>query len=134
VTDEVRTWLNGLSPEVRDVVAALRAVVRRTIPEAEESIVWHALSYHRPAVGGRVIGAVCLIAIKKGRVRLDFIHGIRLADPSGLLQGHQRSKRFVPIETTVDAERLEIAVLIQEAATLDPTTWAERATAPDHGG
>jgi hypothetical protein len=63
--------------------------------------------------------------VKRDRVRLEFIHGIRLADRSGLLQGEQLSKRFVPIDTISDAERPEIANLIREAAALDPLQWAE---------
>jgi hypothetical protein len=101
------------------------AVVQRAVPEAEESILWGGLSYHRPDVGGRVKGAVCLIGVKKGKVRLDFIHGIRLADPSGFLQGQLLSKRYVPMETIADTQRPEIEALIREAAALDPTTWAE---------
>ena len=123
---DVRAFLNNLSPETRGVVSALRAVVLRTIPQAEESVVWGSLSYHRPEVGGRVKGAVCQIVVKKGKVRLDFIHGVRLADPSGLLQGKQLSKRYVPIEAGEDIGRPEIADLIREAAALDPTKWAER--------
>jgi hypothetical protein len=133
VDADVRAFLDNLSPEIRGVVSALREVVLRTIPQAEESILWGSLSYHRPDVGGRVKGAVCLIVAKKGRARLDFIHGIRLADPSGLLQGHQLSKRVVPIETAADAERQEIAALIREAAVLDPTVWADPGAAADGG-
>jgi hypothetical protein len=103
---------------------ALRDVVRRAVPEAEESLLWGGLSYHRPQVGGRVKGAVCQIGVKRGKVRLDFIHGIRLADPSRLLQGNRLSKRFIPIESAADAERPEIAALIREAAALDPNAWA----------
>ncbi len=117
---EVSAFLNSLPPDVRDLVSSLRAAVRRAVPEAEESVLWGGLSYHRPQVGGRVKGAVCQIVVKRGRVRLDFIHGIRLADPSGLLQGDQVSKRFVPIATAADAERPEIAALIEEAAAVDP--------------
>lgn len=126
---DVKAFLNCLSPEVRDIVLALRTVVRRIIPQAHESIVWGSLSYHRPDIGGRVKGAVCLIVIRKGKVRLDFIHGFRLADPAGLLRGQQVSKRFIPIETSEDAERPEIAVLIRQAATLDPTEWGDSAPA-----
>ena len=86
-------------------------------------LLWGGLSYHRPQVGGRVKGAVCQIVAKRDKVRLDFIHGIRLADPCSLLQGNRVSKRFVPIETVKDAERPEIADLIREAATLDPNKW-----------
>lgn len=130
---DVRTFLDNVPPEARELVSALRTVVRRTIPQAEESIVWGSLSYHRPDVGGRVKGAVCLIVVRRDQVRLDFIHGIRLADPSSLLQGRQVSKRFVRIKTVADLERPEILALIREAAALDPTRWAE-ANAPAAGG
>jgi hypothetical protein len=99
-------------------------VVRRTVPHAEESLLWGSLSYHRPQVGGRVKGAVCQIVVKGDQVRLDFIHGIRLADPCGLLQGDGVSKRFVPIGAVADAERPEVTALIREAAALDPAAWA----------
>jgi hypothetical protein len=121
---DLREFLDPLSPETREVVLALRNVVRRTVPEAEESLLWGGLSYHRPEVGGRVKGAVCQIGVKKGQVRLDFIHGIRLAATSGLLQGDRLSKRFVPIGTVADADRPEIAALIRKAAALDPRKWA----------
>jgi hypothetical protein len=120
---DLRALLDGLSPETRELVLALRNVVRRTAPDAEESLVWGSVSYHRPEVGGRVKGAVCQIVAKRGRVRLDFVHGIRLADPNGLLQGERVSKRFVPIETVADAERPEVAALVLEAAGLDPREW-----------
>jgi hypothetical protein len=103
-------------------------VVRRIVPHAEESLVWGGLSYHLPQVGGRIKGAVCQIVAKNGQVRLDFIHGIRLADPSGLLQGDRVSKRFVPIGTVADAERPEIAALIREAAALLQSIVQEKAS------
>jgi len=121
---DLKALLDGLSPEARQLVLALREVVRRTAPQAEETFLWGGLSYHRPHVGGRVKGAVCQIVAKGGDVRLDFIHGIRLADPRGFLQGDRVSKRFIPIRTIADAERPEVAALIREAAALDPTDWA----------
>jgi hypothetical protein len=121
---DVTEFLDTVAPETRELVVALRNVVRCTVPQAEESVLWGGLSYHRPEIGGRVKGAVSQISAKQGRVRLDFIHGIRLADPCGLLQGDQKSKRFVLISTIADAERPEIADLIREAAALDPTKLA----------
>jgi hypothetical protein len=118
---DVIRFLERLPPGVRRIVRALRAVVRRIVPYAQESVLWGSLSYHRPNLGGRVKGAVCQIVVKDGRVRLDFIHGVRLADPHGLLQGDRKSKRFVPIETQADARRLELAELVAEAAALEPT-------------
>lgn len=122
--DEVKAFIDGLAADPRKLVLALRKVIRRTLPEVEESFVWGGLSYHRPEIGGRVKGAVCQIVAKRGQIRLDFIHGVRLADPHGLLQGDQVSKRFVPIGTVADAQRPEIVTLIREAASLDPATWA----------
>jgi hypothetical protein len=121
---DLKAFLDAFAPGARELILVLRDVVRRTVPHAEESLLWGSLSYHRPQVGGRVKGAVCQIVVKGGQVRLDFIHGIRLADPCGLLQGDGASKRFVPIGTVADAERPEIANLIREAAALDPTEWA----------
>jgi hypothetical protein len=120
----VMAFLDALAPETRELVRALRNMVRCTVPHAEESLLWDGLSYHRPEVGGRVKGAVCQIGVKRGQVRLDFIHGIRLTDPCGLLQGDRKSKRFIPISSITDAERPEIAAWIREAAALDPTQWA----------
>jgi hypothetical protein len=121
---DLKAFLDALAPGTRQLVSALRDVVRRTVPHAEESLLWGGLSYHRPEVGGRVKGAVCQIGVKGDRVRLDFIHGIRLADPCRLLQGDRLSKRFIPIGTVADAERPEVVALIREAAALDPEAWA----------
>jgi len=121
---DLQAFLDGLSPEARQLVSALRNVIRRAAPQVEETLLWGGLSYHRPEVGGRVKGAVCQIVAKRGEVRLDFIHGIRLADPGGLLQGKLVSKRFIPIRAVADAARPEVAALIRQAASLDPTKWA----------
>jgi hypothetical protein len=118
-----KAFFDSLSPEEQDLVEALRDVVRHAVPQAKETVLWGGLSYHRPEVGGRVKGAICMIEAKRGRVQLAFIHGIRMADPHGLLQGKQLSKRQVPIESVADAQRPEIAALLRAAATLDPTTW-----------
>lgn len=123
-------FLDGLNATDRKIVLALRNVIAKVIPTVEESILWGGLSYHRPWVGGRVKGAVCQINAKHGKVRLDFIHGVRLRDPHGLLQGKLISKRFVPMGSPAEAERPEIADLIRDAAELDPTLWAETGTAP----
>ena len=117
---DLKAFLDALRPDTRRLVLALRDVARRTVPHAEESVLWGGLSYHRPQVGGRVKGAVCQIVAKGDKVRLDFIHGVRLADPCGLLQGNRVSKRFVPIGSVADAGRREVADLIRDAAALDP--------------
>ena len=118
-TDEVRAHLGSLPPKPREIVLALRDVVRRTVPDAEETVLWGGLSYHTPWIGGRVKGALCQITVKRGEVRLEFIHGVRLADRANLLRGDRLSKRYVPIGSSAEAQRPEIVNLIREASTLD---------------
>jgi hypothetical protein len=64
------------------------------------------------------------IVTRRGAVRLDFIHGIRLSDPQQLLQGDARSKRHILIRDVADAGRPEIAEPIREASELDPSEFA----------
>jgi hypothetical protein len=119
VAPDVRAHLDSLSAEHREIVLALRGVVRRSVPDAEETVLWGGLSYHTPWIGGRVKGALCQITAKRGEVRLEFIHGVRLADPANLLRGDRLSKRCVPIGSSAEAQRPEIVSLIREASTLD---------------
>jgi hypothetical protein len=121
----VKQFLDTLPVSCRAVVRALRGVIRSAAPHAAESVVWGALSYHRPAVGGRVKGAVCQVVVRAGRVRLDFLHGVRLTDPYRLLAGTAKSKRHVAIATAADARRPGVAALIRESADLDPDSWPD---------
>jgi hypothetical protein len=66
-----------------------------------------------------VKGAVCLISIKSGEVRLEFIHGVRLADRARLLRGTGVSKRYAPIASASQAEVREIAELIRDASAVE---------------
>ena len=99
----------------------LRRVVRANAPQVVETVIWGALSYHRPRTGGRVAACVCQIVVRRGQVRLDFVRGSWLPDPCGLLRadGGRKYKRFVPIRTLVAAQRPELAELVRTAAELD---------------
>ncbi len=113
---EIQTFLRELPPGVRALVEALRSVVREVAPEAEESILWGGLSYHPPQVGGRVKGTICQIGTKGGEVRLEFIHGVRIPDPDGILRGNRVSKRYIPIHSIAEARHPRVADLVRKAA------------------
>jgi hypothetical protein len=115
----LQAFLDSLTPAEREIVDALREVVRQTVPDAEETFLWGGVSYHTPWIGGRVKGALCQISAKSDKVRLEFIHGIRLADPAGLLRGDRLSKRYVPVCSTAEARRPEIVALIREASVVE---------------
>ena len=116
---DVGAFFARLSPEARRIAMALRDTVLENAPGVAETLLWGALSYHRPAVGGRVKGAVCSIDCKRGGVRLEFIHGIRLSDPTRMLRGKRISKRSVLV-CAIDAARSPaLAALVREAAALE---------------
>jgi hypothetical protein len=120
---EVERFLSFTRPEIREIALELRNLVALTRPEATERILWGGLSYHDSAKGGPVKGAICQIELKGDRVRISFIHGARLRDPSSLLTGERLSKRSVSIDSFEQAPWNEIRSLIEEAAALDPSTF-----------
>ena len=121
---EVQAFLADLSPEQRRLVAALRLLIRQTAPETDETILWHSLSYHRPNLGGRIKGAVCLITPRSGCVHLGFIHGSALSDPLRLLHGAGKAKRFVALRRITDIDQRALGDLVKAAAEYDPRNTA----------
>jgi hypothetical protein len=117
----VRQFLAGVPPNVREIVKALRALVLAAAGPTTESLLWRSLSYHRPELGGRVKGAVCLITPKSDHVELGFIHGALLPDPGHVLTGVRRSKRVVRV-TAPAGVRHDKALhdLIRAAAEIRP--------------
>jgi hypothetical protein len=122
--NDIGAFVAGLSQQQRQVFAILRRLIRRAAPEAEETVLWGSLSYHRPDFGGRIKGAVCLITPRTDCVHLGFIHGAALSDPLGVLQGTAKVKRFVPIERVEDIDQDTLIALIRESANYDPRKTA----------
>jgi hypothetical protein len=117
---DLEVFVAGLSRQQRQVVARLRRLIRQAAPEAEETVLWGSLSYHRSSFGGRIKGAVCLITPRTDGVHLGFIHGAVLRDPLGLLRGTAKVKRFVPIQRAEDIDEDALTDLIRESARYDP--------------
>ena len=118
----VTDWLAKLPADQLQIVVALRRLIRAIAPEAKETVLWNSLSYHRPSLGGRIAGAVCLISRKGECVHLGFIHSAVLPDSHRLLQGTGKAKRFIPIRKIQEVRRAELRSLIQAAAGHDPRT------------
>jgi len=121
---DVGVFLAGLSRQQGRIVKRLRHLVRRVVPKADETVLWRSLSYHRPSFGGRIKGAVCLITPRPDCVELGFIHGAALSDPSQLLHGAGKAKRFVPLQQLQDIQEEALSALIRAAAQYDPRSAA----------
>ena len=117
---DVERYLSLKHPNVRDSALELRNLVAEVCPHATERILPHGLSYHNATKGGPVKGAICQIELDSNSIRLSFIHGVRLKDPSSLLRGDRKSKLFLKIDDFEEAPWEEIRKLIEEANALDP--------------
>lgn len=120
---DVERFLTYTRPDIQEIVLELRDLVWQVCPDATERILWGGLSYHNPAKGGPVKGAICQIEIEKDRIRLAFIHGVRLTDPQGLLRGNRRSKRYLEVKSFESAPWDDMRELIREAANLDSAAF-----------
>ena len=95
-------FLDGYSPEIRDLAERLRDVVRKAVPEAIERvrIGWRIIGYDIP-LGGRRTRYFAFVAPEPGHVHIGFESGIWMTDPDGILRGaHLKLKkvRFVTFE------------------------------------
>jgi len=117
---DVERYLSRKNPKVRDIALELRNLVAEVCPQATERILSGGLSYHNAAKGGPVRGAICQIEFGDASIRLSFIHGVRLKDPSSLLIGERKSKLFLQIDDFEEAPWEEIRKLIEEANALNP--------------
>ena len=121
---EIERFLRLAPPRLKEIALELRNLVSSACPHATERILWGGLSYHDPAKGGPVKGAICQIKIDRDHIRLSFIHGARLKDPTGLLTGNRLSKRHIVIDSYDEAPWEVMLDLIEQASALDPSTFA----------
>jgi hypothetical protein len=118
---KVIAWLDGCPGELRDMVLALRDLVRDVAPEAVEDVKFNTLCYYKPGHPyGSIGGNVCMISWKDGRAFLSFIHGAQLPDPQRLLKGRAKAKRFVELRGLMDVPRAALEELVQAAVEYSP--------------
>ena len=118
---DVLEFLDEYPDGVRDLARGLREIVRAVMPDASEEL-------DRP---GRVIGysfgpgysgLVCTIIPSKKGVKLGVVHGARLPDPRGLLEGPGKQHRYVAFAQPADLEKAGLKDLLRTAV----TAWKER--------
>lgn len=122
--DRFRHFLDE-SVETRRVIEALRAAVLRAAPKACEAFKFHVLCYyHADAYFGSIGGNICMIEVKKGLVMLSFMFGAMVSDPSGMLSGKGKFKRFVPVPNVQAAASREVKELVRAATRV--RAWEHR--------
>lgn len=101
--DELNEPIAALARELRDII-------RKAIPDADESIKWGIPVYEAN-------GLTCALRPSGDYVALQFYaSGITLDDPDGLLEGTGKKMRHVKIRTKSDLKKRLFTAWIKQAA------------------
>lgn len=117
---EVETFLQNTPANLQEIVLELRNIIVSVTPDAVEVIRWGGLSYFHEERGRIVSAGICQIGLKRDHVRLAFIHGAFIPDPRHMLEGNQKAKRFLRIESYESAPWDYFKELIAASAKFDP--------------
>ncbi len=99
-------------PEYRDIVTAIRKLMREEAPEAKEII-----SYGIPAYRIRLIIAV--ISPTKNGITLAFSRGAEFEDKYGLLEGEGRKSKNVRMSEVDDVNEEALRYYIRQAVAIE---------------
>jgi len=117
---QLETFLERVPEHFQDIVFELRNIISFVVPDAVEAVRWGGLSYFHEGRGGIVSAGICQIGIHKDHIRLAFIHGAFLADPRHFLEGREKYKRFIRINSYEAAPWDYLKELIIASSHFDP--------------
>jgi hypothetical protein len=99
------------SPEKRALLEKLRALVVKTVPDADVSIKWGVPFYQRD---GRNL---CALASFKDHVAINFFASpSSLSDPQKKLEGNGKTSRMLKVRTAADIDSASITKWLKAAA------------------
>ena len=109
-------FLSTFPPEIQELAAALRLLVKETTPNVKEAVYtgWKLIGYR--VKQGRRDAYFCFIAPFSNRVMLGFEYGIQLFDPELRLEGEGTQVRYLTIREKDDIEPEVFRIFIAEAA------------------
>jgi hypothetical protein len=137
-------FLAAYPEPIQTIAETLRALVRRTVPDALEGVRlgWRLIGYDLP-VGRRSV-FFAYVAPEPGHVHLGFQVGTLMADPEGLLQGahlHLKKVRYLTFEPGQPIPEQTLVELIGQAVRIASLPRQDRLAlqldrdwGPAHGG
>jgi hypothetical protein len=128
----VNKYLENFPPRLHDIVWELRNIVASVAPTATEVTRRNGLTYFHEPRGGPVSAGICQILLHPDHVRLAFIHGAFLPDPDHFLEGGQRYKRFIRIDSYERAPWEALKSMIASSSSFDPRTLSAQDIAAIH--
>lgn len=110
--DPIDALLSDHTIAVRETAERLRDLLRRTVPDARESI---DLPDHLLAYGwsDRMRDLVFAIAPHAAHVNLQLADGAQLPDPTGIVEGTGKRIRHVKFRSVADVQRPAVRALIE---------------------
>lgn len=102
-------YLADQSPENQRLIRALRAFVRRTAPDLQESVKWGNGCW----LQGKI--PVSYVYSDETYVQFGFIRGSALSDPRGLLHGNGQYVRHIKVRSRKDIDERAFAALLRQA-------------------
>jgi hypothetical protein len=113
---QLQGFITKFDAKDQRLIRSVRAAVRKRFPTANEMVYDN---YNFFVIGysptERPSDAIVSIAARANSVGLCFIHGAKLPDPHGLLQGSGNQSRFVHLESAAVLARPEVEALIKAA-------------------
>jgi hypothetical protein len=125
----VEAFLDDYPAPIREAAQRLRAIVRRSVPDAIERVRpgWRLIGYDVPV--GRRTRYFAWISPESIHVHLGFEHGVLMADPDRRLNGAHlklRKVRYLTYSSPADVRDHEAAVFVLEAARIATLSRDER--------
>jgi hypothetical protein len=113
---QLASFIAKFSPKDQQLIRAVRRAMRQRLPAANELVYDN---YNFFVIGysatERPSDAIFSIAARANGVGLCFMHGARLPDPAGILQGSGNQTRFIRVESAGVLARPEVEALIAAA-------------------
>src|SRR5262245_29670450 len=113
---QLKSFIAKFGPKVQRLIRAVRAVVRKRFPTANE-LVWD--NYNFFVIGysptERPSDAIVTIAARADNIGLCFVQGASLPDPQNVLLGSGSQTRFIRIDSLAVLERPEVKALLAAA-------------------
>jgi hypothetical protein len=109
----IDAYVQQRNPALKDVVSAVRRLVKQAVPAAAEAInPWGVPVFE-------LNGTLCFLMVSKQHVSLGFAQGTSLSDSSRLLEGTGKNIRHVKLKKAEQVGDPNLRSLLLEAAVLN---------------
>ena len=117
MADEIDRFLEGYTPEIRDLTHQVRVLIASVTPDADEylKLGWKVIWY---GFGPKMPDQFAVVMPTRNHVGLGFAYGCDLPDPKGKLEGTGKRMRHVKLRTAAEAADPAIAALLRAQVAL----------------